>query len=87
LCVKISSGSYVKGKCFVFLYFAISETIRFPIGWKVYIPKEKTKYTIALELIDEAIAEGFKSEIVLVDGWYAIAPFLGLCIKKAEIYR
>ena len=34
--------------------FAINDKIRFPIGWKVYVPDQKPKYILALELIDEA---------------------------------
>ena len=81
-----ASGSYVKGKCFVFLYFAINEKIRFPIGWKIYIPNGKTKYILALELIDEALLNGFKCLMVLVDSWYAIAPFLDALEHKKLHY-
>lgn len=71
-----STGAHVKGKCFVFLYFAVNDKIRFPIGWKIYVPNQKTKYTLALELIDEALANGIRCSYVLVDSWFAIAPFL-----------
>ena len=81
-----ATGAYVKGKCFVFLYFAINDKIRFPIGWKVYVPKQKTKYTLALELIDEALASGFLCSYVLVDSWYAIAPFLNVLHIKGLVY-
>jgi hypothetical protein len=81
-----STGSYVKGKCFVFLYFAVNDKIRFPIGWKIYVPKGKTKYTLALELIDEALAKGFQCLYVLVDSWFAISPFLDALDKKKLLY-
>jgi len=77
-----STGAYVQGKCFVFLYFAVNDKIRFPIGWKVYVPNQKTKYTLALELIDEALANGFRCSYVLVDSWFAIAPFLDVLNQK-----
>jgi hypothetical protein len=76
----------VQGKCFVFLYFAINDKIRFPIGWKIYVPKQKPKYTLALELIDEAISSGFRCSYVLVDSWFAIAPFLNALDQKKLRY-
>ena len=81
-----STGAYVQGKCFVFLYFAVNEKIRFPIGWKIYVPNQKTKYTLALELIDEALANGFRCSYVLVDSWFAIAPFLDALNRKKLRY-
>jgi len=81
-----STGAYVKGKCFVFLYFAVSDKIRFPIGWKIYVPNQKTKYTLALELIDEALANGFRCSYVLVDSWFAISPFLDALDRKKLFY-
>jgi hypothetical protein len=81
-----ATGSYVKGKCYVFLYFAVSDWIRFPIGWKVYVPNSKTKYTLALELVDEALSKGFRCSYVLVDSWFAIAPFLDTLHRKGLRY-
>ena len=81
-----STGAYVQGKCFVFLYFAINDKIRFPIGWKVYVPNQKSKYALALELIDEAISSGFRCSYVLVDSWFAIAPFLNTLTRKGLRY-
>jgi len=81
-----SIGAYVKGKCFVFLYFAVNDKIRFPIGWKIYVPNQKTKYTLALELIDEALANGFRCSYVLVDSWFAISPFLDALDRKKLLY-
>jgi hypothetical protein len=77
-----ATGASVKGKCFVFLYFAINDRIRFPIGWKVYVPDQKTKYTLALELIDKALLMGFRCTYVLVDSWFAIAPFLDVLNER-----
>jgi hypothetical protein len=81
-----STGAYVKGKCFVFLYFAVNDKIRFPIGWKIYVPNQKTKYTLALELINEALANGIRCSYVLVDSWFAIAPFLDVLNDKKLRY-
>jgi hypothetical protein len=81
-----STGAYVKGKCFVFLYFAVNDKIRFPIGWKIYVPNQKTKYTLALELIDEALANGIRCSYVLVDSWFAVAPFLDVLNDKKLRY-
>ena len=81
-----ATGAYVKGECYVFLYFAISDKIRFPIGWKIYVPNSKTKYVLALELIDEALLKGFHCSYVLVDSWFAIAPFLDSLHRKGLRY-
>lgn len=81
-----STGTYVQGKCFVFLYFAISDRIRFPIGWKIYVPNKKTKYILAIELIDEALSNGFRCSYVLVDSWFAVAPFLDVLHRKGLRY-
>jgi hypothetical protein len=81
-----ATGAYVQGKCFVFLYFAVTDKIRFPIGWKIYVPNQKTKYTLALELIDEAIANGFHCTYVLIDSWFAIAPFLDALAFRKLLY-
>lgn len=80
------TGGYVKGKCYVFLYFAVSDWIRFPIGWKIYVPERKTKYTLALELIDEALFKGFHCSYVLIDSWFAVAPFLDALHRKGVRY-
>ena len=35
-----------------------------------------TKYHLALELIDEALANGLECHVVLFDSWYCVEPFL-----------
>ena len=73
-------NSNVHAKCIVFAYLIINDTIRFPIGWRVFEQIEKSKkdkgekgvkkWELALELIDDAIEVGFTIETVLFDSWY-----------------
>ncbi len=87
-------GTHLKAQCIVFLYYQEAETIKFPLGWRLYkkegkagAGKEKErqlargeayqeKYTLALELIDAALAKGFKCRVVLADSWYCIEKFM-----------
>jgi len=73
-------NSNVHAKCIVFAYLIINDTIRFPIGWRIFEQIEKSKknkgekgvkkWELALELIDDAIEVGFTIETVLFDSWY-----------------
>jgi len=73
-------NSNVHAKCIVFAYLIINDTIRFPIGWRIFEQVEKAKkdkgekgvkkWELALELIDDAIEVGFTIEVVLFDSWY-----------------
>jgi len=73
-------NSNVHAKCILFSYLIVNDTIRFPIGWKIFEQVEKSKkekgekgvkkWELALELIDDAIEAGFAIEVVLFDSWY-----------------
>lgn len=45
-----------------------------------------TKYHLALELIDGAIADGFACRVVLFDSWYCVEPFLKELRNRKLIY-
>jgi len=75
------------GKCLVFLYYCEGNWIKFPIGWKIYYENgEKTKNDLALELIKEALANGFVCSEVLADSWYCVNPFVSGLQKLGLIY-
>jgi DDE superfamily endonuclease len=69
-------------KCIVFAYLIVNETIRFPIGWRVFEQVEKSKkekgvkgvnkWELALELLDEAVDAGLTIEVVLFDSWFCV---------------
>ena len=81
-------GASCNAKCIVFAYLVVNDTIRFPIGWRVFEKADnkgiKTKemnerdakgikkWELALELIDDAIGLGFSIEVVLFDSWYCV---------------
>ncbi len=81
-------NSSCNAKCIVFIYLIVNDTIRFPIGWRVFKkspvkgqePKEKNakdlngkkKWELALELVEDAVAHGLRIEVVLFDSWYCV---------------
>ena len=84
-------NSNLSAKCIVFLYYSDGAWIKFPIGWKIYYrdmtenkntneskkkSKIKTKNTLAIELIEEALNRGFACEVVLADSWFCVEPFI-----------
>lgn len=69
-------GAHVKARCVVVLYFAVSDSIKFPIGWRIYLKGGSKKYNLAKDLIKEALTMGFKVDYVLFDSWYAVSPLL-----------
>jgi hypothetical protein len=69
-------GINVKAICFVFLYFKCG-LIKFPLGFRIYFRnRRKTKHALAIELIKEALDNGFMCEAVLADSWYCVDPFV-----------
>lgn len=75
-------GTYCKAKCIVFAYLIVNETIRFPIGWRVYRQGGKKKWELALELVDKTIAYGLAIHVVLFDSWYCVGPFVKELAKR-----
>ncbi len=80
----------LKTKCIVVLYYSDGMLIKFPKGFRVYhkeagkkMPWQKhctfvykTKYELAIELIEEALNQGFPKSTVLADSWFGIHPFV-----------
>jgi len=76
--------------CIVFLYYSDGALIKFPISFKIYykatgkaMPWQrgkkydcKTKYDLAIEMLEWALQIGFPRAIVLADSWYGIEPFV-----------
>lgn len=68
------TNTYCQARCVVFAYLVVNECIRFPIGWRVYRQGGKKKWELAIELVDQTLAFGFKISVVLFDSWYCIKP-------------
>lgn len=75
-------GTYCRAKCIVFAYIIVNESIRFPIGWRVYRQGGKKKWELALELVDLAMTHGFTIYVVLFDSWYCVEPFVKALVKR-----
>lgn len=74
-----------KAQCIVFAYLVINETIRFPIGWRIYRQDGLSKWELALELVDEAISFGLKIEVVLFDSWFCVSGMIS-GLKERKIH-
>ena len=80
----------LKAICIVVLYYSDGALIKFPIGFRIFhkesgakMPWQKsnacehrTKYQLAIELIEEALKQGFPKSTVLADSWFGIRPFI-----------
>lgn len=80
----------LKAICIVFLYYSDGGLIKFPISFRIYykgtgkkMPWQqgkkfecKTKYELAIEMLEWAVQIGFPKAIVLADSWYGIEPFI-----------
>ena len=62
--------------CVVFVYLVISERIRFPVGWRVYQRGGKSKWKLAIEIIDEVLDMDLKISVVLFDSWFSVRGFI-----------
>ena len=82
-------GTNLKSKCIVFLYYSDGCMIKFPISFRIFYKENgkrkwkpykkfayKPKYTLALEMLEWAMKEGFPPCIVLADSWFGIEPFI-----------
>jgi hypothetical protein len=78
-----------KAICIVFLYYSDGALIKFPLNFKIFYKAEnkmpwkrgkqlvhKTKYELAIELIEWALKKGFPRCTVLADSWFGIGPFI-----------
>ena len=68
--------SYCNASCIVFVYLVVNERIRFPIGWRVYKQGGRSKWRLALEVIDEALARNLNIGVVLFDSWFCVRGFI-----------
>lgn len=75
-------GSFCNAKCIVFIYLVVNERIRFPIGWRVYRQGGKSKWRLAVELIDEALYHGINISVVLFDSWFCVNGFIKQLEKR-----
>lgn len=80
----------LKAVCIVVVYYSDGVLIKFPIGFRVYYKENgtrmpwqrrktfeyKTKYLLAIEIIEWALELGFPGCLVLADSWYGIRPFV-----------
>jgi hypothetical protein len=84
-----AAGTNLKSKCIVFLYYSDGGMIKFPIAFRIFYKENgkrkwesykkfeyKPKYTLALELLEWALKEGYPPCVVLADSWFGIEPFI-----------
>ena len=82
-------GAILKARCIVFLYFNDGKGQKFFIDFRIFYQEDskmpwyrkgkyvhKKKYDLAIEMIDNAIKNGFPACMVLADSWYGIEPFV-----------
>lgn len=83
-------GTNVRALCIVSLYLSDGGLIKCPLTFRIYYKdtgkvvswrrrKEltyRTKYDLAVEMLEWVIESGFPKGIVLADSWYGIAPFI-----------
>jgi hypothetical protein len=82
-------GTNLKAKCIVFLYYNDGNGKKFFIDFRIFYKEDskmpwhrkakyvhKKKYDLAIEMIDNAIKNGFPACMVLADSWYGIEPFV-----------
>lgn len=83
--------------CIVFLYFNDGVFIKFPICFRIFYQEKskmpwrqgknithKTKYDLAIEMLEWTINKGFPKCTVLADSWFGIAPFVKE-LKRLEL--
>ena len=87
----------VNATCIVFLYFSDGAFIKFPICFRIFHQKKskmpwrrgknithKTKYDLAVEMLEWATKKGFPKCTVLADSWFGIGPFIKE-LKRLEL--
>lgn len=68
--------------CVVFVYLVVNERIRFPVGWRVFKKGGPSKWSLAIDIIDDVLKLDLKVSVVLFDSWFSVRGF----IKQLE-YR
>ena len=80
----------LKAICIVFLYYSDGVLVKFPITFRIYYKSTgktmpwqrgrtfacKTKYELAIAMLEWALQMGFPKAVVLADSWYGIEPFI-----------
>jgi hypothetical protein len=68
--------SYCNASCIVFAYLIIGECIRFPVGWRVYKKNGKSKWRLAIEILDDVLEMDLTIAVVLFDSWFCVRGFV-----------
>lgn len=81
----------LKATCIVFLYYSDGGLIKFPISFRIYYKEAdnhkmkwkrgkeiefKSKNQLGIEMLEEALKNGFPKSIVLADSWFGVEPFI-----------
>lgn len=79
----------LKAVCVVVLYYSDGSHIKCPLTFRIYYQESsrmpwthrkkiicKTKYDLAVEMLEWALEKGFPRCIVLADSWFGIEPFI-----------
>ncbi len=87
----------VKATCIVFLYHSDGSRIKFPICHRIFYQENgkmswlrgkkfdyKTKYELAIEMLEWALEKGYPKCTVLADSWFGIGPFIKE-LKRLEL--
>jgi len=82
-------GTNVKSVCIVFLYYTNGDEIKFVVDFRIFYKESnemlwrrekrhhhKTKYELAVEMLELALKRGFPKCTVLADSWFGIEPFI-----------
>jgi len=82
-------GSNLKAKCIVFLYYSDGNGKKYFIDFRIFYKEDckmpwkkgpknihKTKYELAIEMIEASLNNGFPACTVLADSWFGIDPFV-----------
>jgi len=68
--------SYCNASCVVFVYLIVNERIRFPVGWRVYQKGGKSKWQLAIDMIDDVLGMDLNISVVLFDSWFCVRGFI-----------
>jgi len=90
-------GTNLKATCIVFLYYSDGMNKKCVVDCRIFYKENthmpwcrgkkyvhKTKYDLAIEMINNAIDNGFPACTVLADSWYGIEPFIKQ-LKKLQL--
>jgi len=57
---------------------------RIPVGFRLYLSSEKTKFELALEVLTEVQGLNLKPQYVLLDAWYPSAALLNFLDRETQ---